>query len=181
MGEFRAAYRYANAFIGVAVEIQKLDEITKDVVLLEKLIVDSGEFRSFLKSPVVNSEKKKIILQDIFKDNVHDLTLKFILLVASKGKEGILDEIVKQFRRLRDERLGILLVKARSAVPFTPVQEQELSAQIGKVTKKKIQLTTTTDPDLMGGFTIQYEDTVWNASVRHQLELLRNQLIEGTA
>lgn len=181
MSEIRAAYRYANSIIGVAAEVNTLDEVYKDFQLAEKLMNDSPEFRGFLKSPVVNSEKKKKVLGEIFKGNVCELTLKFIFLLASKGREGLLAEIVRQFYRLRNERLGILNVKARSAVPFTSHQEKDLTAQLEKVTKKKIQLNTALDASLKGGFTVQHEDTVWDASVRHQLEALRERFTQGTA
>ena len=179
MSEYRAASRYATAILGVAQEVNKLDDVSKDFQLIEKLVVGSREFVSFLKSPVVNSEKKKKTLTEIFEGKVADLTMKFILLLASKGREGLLPEITRQFYRLRDVRLGILRVMARTTVPFTPKQEQELREQLEKVTKKKVHLKFVIDPALRGGFTVHHEDTVWDASVRHQLEVLRERFVNG--
>ena len=181
MSEFRAAYRYALAMIGVAQELKKLDEVNKDFEFLEKLINQSDELRLFLKSPVVNAEKKKRLLAEIFQGKVYDGTMKFMILLASKGREGLLPEIIRQFYRLRDERLGILNVTTKTAVKFTEAQEKQLVDQLERVTKKKIRITYLVDPSLKGGFTVQHEDTVWDASVSHQLELLREQLVEGTA
>ncbi len=180
MSEYRAASRYAAAILGVAQEARKLDEVSRDFQLIEKVTGDSPEFRSFLKSPVVNAEKKKKTLTEIFERKLGELTMKFILLLAAKGREGLLPEIVKQFYRLRDDRLGILNVTARTAVAFTPKQEEELTGQLEKVTKKKIHLKFVVDPTLKGGFTVHHEDTVWDASVRHQLEVLRERLAHGT-
>ena len=57
--------------------------------------------------------------------------------------------------------------------------EAALAGQIGRVTGKKAVLTVERDASLIGGFTVQYEDTVWDASVRRQLELMRARLVGG--
>jgi F-type H+-transporting ATPase subunit delta len=181
MSEFRAAYRYALAVIGVAEEIKKLDEVSKDFEYIEQLIAGSHEFLMFLKSPVINQEKKKTTLNEIFNGKVTELTMKFIMLLASKGREGLLPEITKQFYKLRDERLGILSVTTTTTVPFKPEQETSLVSQLEQATKKKIRLSYVFDSSLKGGFTVQHEDTVWDASVRHELENLRRRFTGGTA
>jgi F-type H+-transporting ATPase subunit delta len=181
MSEFRAAYRYALALIGVAEEIKRLDEVSRDLASIENLAKESREFLVFLKSPIVNSEKKKRMLNEIFLGKLGDLTMKFVQLLAAKGREALLPEIIKQFYALRDEHLGILHVRARAAVALKPDQERQLIAQLEAVTKKNVRLTCVTDASLKGGFIVQHDDTVWDASVRRQLEVLRERFVEGTA
>ncbi|MBI5463462.1 MAG: ATP synthase F1 subunit delta [Ignavibacteriales bacterium] len=181
MSQFRAAYRYAHAIIGVAEEFKKLDEVTRDFLFLDKLIGSSKELSSFIKSPIVNKEKKKRAFTELLTNRVSELTLKFVILLTSKGREELLPEIIRQFYGLRDQLLGILNVTTRATVSFTPAQEQQLVAQLERATKKKIRMKYVLDPSLKGGFSVQHEDTVWDASVRHQLELLRERFIEGTA
>ena len=179
MSEFRAAYRYALALLGVAEEVKKLDVVSADLAALEKLAKDSREFLMFLKSPVVSSEKKKRMLSEILKGKVSDVTLKFVALLVMKGREGLLPAIIQQFMKLRDERLGILNVTARTAVAFNPEQEKQLIRNIEAATKKKVRLSYVIDDSLKGGFVVQHDDTVWDASVRHQLEVLRERFVEG--
>jgi F-type H+-transporting ATPase subunit delta len=179
MSEYKAAYRYALALIGVAEEVKALDAVNKDLSYIEEMHRESSEFMSFLKSPVVNKEKKKSVFTELFRGKVNELTLKFILLLTTKDKEGILPEIIQQFYRLRDERLGILNVAVRTAVKFSDAQEKSLVNNLEQSTKKKIRLKYVIDKSIKGGFTVQHEDTVWDASVRHQLELLRLRFAEG--
>ena len=179
MSETRAAYRYALAILGVAEETKNLDVVSKDFEFLDKLIRETKEFAVFLKSPVVTAEKKKRVLMEILKGSVSDLTMTFIMLLASKDREGLLPELIRQFSRLRDQRLGILDVTARASVKFTDAQEQNLVRQIEQATKKKVRMNVVLAPELKGGFTVQFEDTVWDASVRRQLEVLRLRLVEG--
>ncbi|MBI1806882.1 MAG: ATP synthase F1 subunit delta [Ignavibacteria bacterium] len=181
MSETRAAYRYALAILGVAEETKKLDVVGKDFEFIEMLIRETKEFAVFLKSPIVSIDKKKRVLTEILKESVSNLTMGFVMMLASKDREGLLPEVIQQFYRLRDQHLGILNVTTRTAVKFTNVQEQDLTRQVELATKKKVRMKFVFDPSLKGGFTVQHDDTVWDASVRHQLELLRERFVEGIA
>ena len=180
MSESRAAYRYALALLGLAEELKQLDAVSRDFEFLAALVKQSREFFLFLKSPVVNKQKKRTVLTGIVKGRVSEMTSKFLGLITAKGRETILPEIILQFTALRDKRLGILNVDVKSAVSLTPEQERLLVAELSRATKKNIKLRQMKDASVIGGFTAQYEDTVWDASVRHQLELMRERLLEGS-
>jgi F-type H+-transporting ATPase subunit delta len=181
MSNSRVAYRYALAVIGVAEEVKHLDEVYRDFQLIEKMLTDVREFSLFLKSPVISSQKKKHIITDLLKTRVSDLTLRFVLLLNTKDREGFLPEVIREFYTLRDKRLGILQVITRTTVPFTPAQKEQLVRKLTDTTKKKVEIDFTVDPSLRGGFTVQFEDTVWDASVKRQLELIEQKFIEGVA
>lgn len=181
MTDSKAATRYALAYLGVAEEQKALEAVARDVDTLDGFISQSHEFKAFLKSPVVNREKKRKVLEEVLQNSVGELTRKFVLILAAKGREEILPEILRQFRRLRDERQGILNVSARTAVKFSESQERALVDKIEHATNKKVRITYALDPSLKGGFLVQHEDTVWDASVRHQLELLRQRFAAGMA
>jgi F-type H+-transporting ATPase subunit delta len=180
MTHSRASIRYAAALLGIAVERNELDAVAGDVVSLERTISGSPDFGAFLRSPVISKERKKKALREILAGRTGGTVAAFCLLLASKARETLLPEILRQFLRLRDDRLGIIKATARSAAEFSPEQQARLSERIGAVTGKKVRLTVERDPSLIGGFTVQYEDTVWDASVRRQLELLRERLVAGT-
>jgi len=181
MSETRAAYRYALAFIGVADEFKQLDAVSKDIEQITNLLKGSKEFRLFIKSPVIRTEKKKSAVTEMFKGKISDATYHFISLLVAKNRESILPVILKQFNRLQDERLGIINANVRVAVPLAPEQERSMIAHIEAVTKKKVRLTTTIDPAVIGGLALRFDDTVWDGSIRHQLETLRHRFVKGIA
>jgi F-type H+-transporting ATPase subunit delta len=181
MAEFRASHRYALALIGVAEERNKIDEIGRDCQQLDRLISDVREFRLFLASPVINALKKRQILGELLRARVGETMLTFVFFLASRNREGLLSQIIAEFFRLRDDRMGILNVTASVAVALTPAQEQRLISRLEQATKKTIRIQYTLDPSLRAGFTVRLEDTVWDASVRHDLENLRRRFIEGAA
>lgn len=181
MSEHRVAYRYALALLGVAEEAKALDQVSQDLASLELLLKESRDFDVFLKSPVVSREKKLRVLKELFDGKLGTTVTNFLQTITTKGREGILPEIVAQFHRLRDERMGILNVTARTVVPFKPEQERLLVSQLEVATKKKIRISYVIDPSLRGGFTVQHEDTVWDASVQRQLDRLRERFVAGAA
>ena len=104
MSEHRVAYRYALALLGVAEEANTLDQVSKDLASLELLLKESSEFHVFLKSPVVSREKKLRVLKELFDGKLGTTVTNFLQSLATKGREGILREIVARFQQLRDER-----------------------------------------------------------------------------
>lgn len=179
MSNTRAAYRYALAILSVAEESKQLDAVSKDFEQMDSLLHSTREFLLFLKSPVINKEKKKVVLETVFKDRVNQLTYLFLRLMTTKGRENILPEIVLQFKKLRDQRLGLLTADVRVATPLSDDQQQALIEQLKKRTGKHVRLNVKQDSTVIGGLTIQYDDTVLDGSVRHQLELLAERFATG--
>jgi F-type H+-transporting ATPase subunit delta len=165
--------------MGLAEELQQLDRISEDLQLLQNTIRDSREFVVFLKSPVVKSAKKQVVLETLFEGKLHSSTQAFLRLLASKGREDCLDQILAEFSRLRDDKLGIVSVDVKAAVELTGEQSSALSKSFQGAAKKKVRVSFTLDKALTGGFIARVGDTVFDASVRRQLELLRERFARG--
>jgi len=179
MKNTRAANRYALAILSVAEEMKQLDAVSQDFDLMDAIIQSSHDFLLFLRSPVINAEKKKVVLNEVFKEKVSQATYLFIHLCTTKGREDILPEIIQQFKKLRDDKLGLLKAEVRIATQMSDEQQQLLIQQLNQRTGKSVRLDIKQDPSVLGGFTVQYEDTVLDGSVRHQLELLAGQFASG--
>lgn len=179
MAQTRAAYRYALAILETAEEQKTLERVSKDFEEIEQLINSSRDFLLFLRSPVVNTQKKKTVFSNLFKKTLSELSFAFIMLLTTKNREGLLPLIIEQFYRLRDQRLGIENVSVRSAVKLTTEEEKKLVAHLERVTKKKVHLRHSLDKQFKGGLAVQIGDTVWDGSVAHQLEILRERFTKG--
>jgi F-type H+-transporting ATPase subunit delta len=179
MTHSKVAHRYALSLIELAEQFGIVDEVNRDIEVLRDLMSRSREFSHFLRSPVVNLHRKQKILSDILNGKVQDLTLRFVLLLAAKTRAAILGEVVRQFTRLRDERQGIVNASVKTVVAMNNTEQQALAGRLGKYTGKTIRMSYSIEPALKAGFTVQFNDTVWDASVRRQLEVLRNRFMEG--
>lgn len=179
MSNIRVSIRYAEALMTSAEEQKLFDRIVDDVELIDGMIHDSREFLLFLKNPVVDRAKKWTVLEELFGKKLHSLTMGFLRLLAEKGREEILPDFCTRFFDLRDERLGIVNVSIRAATELSKDQQKSIQKRFEELTKKSVRLAVNVDQDLKGGFLARVGDTVFDGSVKRQLELLRKRFIEG--
>jgi F-type H+-transporting ATPase subunit delta len=177
MTHFRVARRYARALIILADEQDKLEVIVGDLERTSALIRSSRELQLFLQNPTIGKEKKRVALREIFSTMVDDLTLKFILLLVAKSREKILVQIIEQYRLMVDEKMGIVRANVHSVIQLDKKQEKSLRKQLEGFTGKKVEVTYSLDKSLKGGFLARIGDTVIDASVRRQLELLEKKFL----
>ncbi len=171
----RVASRYAKSVLDLAIESNRLEKVKDDMQSLQTLIGNSKDLAAFLKSPVIQFARKQAILQGLFAGKIDELTLKFILLLAGKQRESLLPEIVIQFMDQYRALKHISVVHVVSASELSAEQIQMLKSKIesSPVGFENVEIHTRIDPSLIGGFVVELDDKVLDASVRHHLEGLR--------
>lgn len=179
MRDIRVAKPYARALYDAAVEQNALADIVADVDRLRELIEASEELTQLIHSPVLSPQFKSETFQQLFNDAMHPLTINFFRLLASKQRERYLVAIIDVFSAIVDEVAGRLVAQVTTAVPLTSEQEAQLTQQLGAYSGKQVRLETTIDEQIQGGFIVQLDDTVFDASVATQLQRLRQQLAKG--
>ena len=179
MKNTRIARRYAMGLMAAVVEGKNLEPVARDLQLITLILRDSREFRMLLSTPVVSAEKKKKVFKELLGPHVCDATMKFVNLMTAKGREVFLGEVVEEFQALRDEQMGIITAEVKTAVELTPAQEQSLKEQLDRHTAKNVRLKVSLDKAIRGGLVLKIRDTVLDASIQHQLEVLRARLVEG--
>ncbi|MFQ5798203.1 MAG: ATP synthase F1 subunit delta [Bacteroidota bacterium] len=179
MPDIRVARRYALALIYLVEKLKQLDVVWKDLELILRTYKSSRDFQLFLESPLIREDKKKQILGELFKRRISATTMQFLELLAEKNREGILPDVIGQFHQLSNERLGIVEVVVMSAVELTKAQQHELERQLGQYAKKKVDVEYLVDPAVKGGFVVRIGDTVLDASIKRQLELLHEKFVSA--
>ena len=179
MSDFRILHRYATSLLETSLEKKNLDSITSDIGLLVATLEKSRELELMLKSPIVRAESKLAILKEIFVKKISKDTMDFLEFIISKKRENLIRDIGKRFLELRDEHLGIANVVVTTSVEFSNEQKNVLQNKLEKILDKKVKLNFKTDANLVGGFIAKVNDTLYDASIRHQLELLRKQFLTG--
>ncbi len=181
MKQTRVARRYAQALMDLAEETKNLERVTEDLQFLQRMMRESRDFIVFLKSPIIKKERKRQIISELVAKQISGETLSFVDLLAEKGREDILDQIIEQFFILHDERLGIVALDVRAAVELDADQRRRLEQRFEQLTKKKVRMAISLDKQLRGGFVARVGDTVYDGSVKRQLELLREKFAESVA
>ncbi|NWG29133.1 MAG: ATP synthase F1 subunit delta [Ignavibacteriaceae bacterium] len=179
MADFRILHRYATSLLETSIEKKNLDVVTSDMQLLVETLDKSKQLQLMLESPVVKPEVKLNILREIFSSKISKDSMDFIEFVILKQRESLLNSIGKRFLELRDEYLRIANVFVTTATEFTTDQKSLLERKLEKILDKKVRLNFKTDSNLVGGFIAKVNDTLYDASIKHQLELLKKQFLTG--
>jgi len=179
MADFRVLHRYATSLLETAIEKNNLDTVSADIQILVDTLKQNRKLELMLESPVIRPELKLNIMQEIFENRISKETLDFIEFLISKKRENLIQSIGNRFLELRDEHMGIASVLVTSVSGFTGEQENVLQSKLEKILGKKVRLNFRTDKDLVGGFVAKVDDTLYDASIKHQLELLKKQFLTG--
>jgi F-type H+-transporting ATPase subunit delta len=179
MAHSRAARRYAAALMGAAEEIKVADAVTQDLLMVGATLRDSRELRLLVSSPIVPASKKAGAFKALFASRVSPQTMVFINLLIAKQREGILAETIEEYMKLRDIQMGVVNISVASAVDLTRKQEDALRGQLERLTGKKVRLHLALTPEIKGGLVVRVGDTVLDASIKRQLEILGERFARG--
>lgn len=179
MAEQKVSTRYATSLLDSAIQKNLLDTVSNDVDFVVSVFGENPNLKRMLENPVIRPEIKTSIIEEIFKDKISPDALEFMLFVIKKKREEILFSILEKFKELRDLKLGFVNVNVVSASEFTDSQKSELKDKLQKMLQKKVRIKYQVDEKILGGFIVQAGDTVFNASIKHQLGLLRKHFTEA--
>lgn len=179
MTEKKVSLRYAKAMFEVAKERNLLEVCYNDMQLIKSLLDSSRELKVLLKSPIINKNKKKGVLENLFKSRVSSLTYEFMNLLTDKQRESLIIDVVNQYDILYNVEKNIQVVNVTTAVELSETLKQKLVAKLTEVTGKIIQPQYSIQNEVIGGIMIRLDNWVYDATIAHQLQILRNQLILG--
>jgi F-type H+-transporting ATPase subunit delta len=177
MSESLIAKRYALALFKLALETGQLSGIQRDMAGIGEVLKDSPEFSQTIRNPVLPQSMKQTFISRAFTGKVMDATLKFLNFLVEKKRLRFVPEITAAFLRLEEEHRGVAEAKIITARAVEPDVLKTLDDGLSRKYQKKFAITAEQDPDIIGGFLLYIKDKVYDYSLRHQLKLLREQLL----
>lgn len=179
MTDSKVSNRYASSLLEVTVEKKNLDIISMDMEYIFKTLQQNVGLKKMLLNPIIKPDVKLSVLMEIFNKDIHPDSMTFLRFILEKNREMVLLDILKKFMELKNNYLGIVEIQVTTAIPFSENQVQELKSTFEQKLKKKVQFIFKIDSSVIGGFIARVNDTLYDASVRHQLEILKKQLLQG--
>jgi F-type H+-transporting ATPase subunit delta len=170
--------RYARAFTEV-VFARRLDanKAVASLESMEQIFAISHELRTLLQNPSVPPDQKLKLLDALTKRIAAPREVRnFLAILVDHHRLGGFAEIVKQVKEQLNERLGIADAEVTSARELGAEEKRMLETQIAKTTGKTVRAHYLEDPQLMGGAIVRVGSTIYDGSVRGQLQKLREQL-----
>ncbi|HEY4799916.1 MAG TPA: ATP synthase F1 subunit delta [Bacteroidia bacterium] len=168
----RTTVRYAKALLDLAEEQGGMEKVYADMHLVNKTCKENRELTSLLQSPIVKIDKKQAIFKSIFSGKVSKLTEDFVLLLASKRRELLLENIAESFVEQYKVKKKILTAVITTSFGLDePLRKKVLEIVKGS-TNSEIELIEKTNDKLIGGFVLQVGDKRVDASLAMQVKKL---------
>lgn len=169
---------YARAFAEVVMG-NRLDpsRTLAEAQQIAALAQESKALREVWDNPSIPAEQKRAVLDAIVqRAQISRPVRNFVAVLIDKGRTRFLSEIVEQFAHDLNQRLGIAEAKITTARPLLPEERAALESDLSRVTGKKIRAQYQQDPSVLGGAIARVGSTVYDGSVKGQLERIRQLL-----
>ena len=174
------ARRYATALADVVIKSGDTETVKKELIVWERLITDNADLQSAIRNPSIPlSSKEKVLEALIAKVKPSKSTGNFLRVLLSNGRLTELAAINSRLDSVLEERSGSVVAEVISARDLSGAQQGELKANLEKLTGKQVKLNFAIDPAIIGGVVTRVGSTVYDGSVKSQLENLKEELMNG--
>ncbi|MBI4461083.1 MAG: ATP synthase F1 subunit delta [Acidobacteria bacterium] len=174
------AFRYARALVDVVTAPQAAQAVPEPSAIASQLaefsnvLRDNRELPVLFSTPAVSAIKKKAILSELAAGmGLAPLTKNFLMVVIEHERMNWLADITEAFRMLLDEHRGVVVADVTTARPLDQEEQKGLAEALQSKTGKQVRMNLSLDPALIGGVTARIGSTIYDGSVRGQLERLR--------
>lgn len=172
------AERYAAALVDVALENKQADLVKQELAAFAAVVRESPELHTLLSNPSIARASKHAVIEALVARMDATRTLRnYLFVIVDHRRAGLLLEIEAAFSKLLDARQGITQATVISPAELTAQERAELDSVLAKLTGRKVQAAYETDPALVGGAVVRIGSTIYDGSVRAQLDRLRAKMI----
>ncbi|MGZ4858151.1 MAG: ATP synthase F1 subunit delta [Candidatus Angelobacter sp.] len=170
--------RYARAYAEVAVKNKLNPEKTvAEFQQMADVVNSSRELRNVLQNPAVNRDQKLKLLDSIIHHiGATKMLRNFLAVLIDHRRIGNIGDLLEQFKRELDRRMGIADAKVSSVRELTSAEKKSLEQELAEITGKTVRATYSQDASLLGGVTVRVGSTIYDGSVHGRLQRMRQEL-----
>jgi F-type H+-transporting ATPase subunit delta len=171
------ANRYARALADVVARTADYRQVLQDLEAFHAAYGESAELRELCASPALPlPEKLKVVEAIAVRLNASPITVNFLRVLLTNYRMPLLGEAVGAFRKIANDRLGIVQVAVYSAADLSEAERDTLRGRFREMTGKDVVLEFHVQRELVGGIRAQIGSTVYDGTVRGHLERIREGL-----
>lgn len=171
------ARNYAEALFELSQKHDGPELFGESLEMVARLLEEEPQVRIFLETPAVEASKKKTVLRSVFQERVPRPFLNFLLLTVDKRRQHLFREMARQYMGLLDEHLNRAHVEVTVARPLDDEGQALVTRELSRVLGKSVIAQVRVKPEILGGLLVRYGDTIFDGSVRRQMERLRRKLM----
>ena len=168
--------RYARALLKSATDQRLEDTVYSEMQLLAKSYVEVPQLRQTIDNPMLPKEKKETLLLTAVGGSPSELTKAFIQLVLKEGREPVMQFIANSYVTLYRQQKNVIRGRLITAARVSPATEQKMRQMVESKTNGTVEFETEVNPDIVGGFILEYDTYRMDASVKSRLNSILTQL-----
>jgi F-type H+-transporting ATPase subunit delta len=178
--KFRIAKRYARALFELAQQDGRIEEVGRDLDVVDSLFSSEAAIHAGLISPVTSSEAKAEILDALIDAaGIDKMVGNFLRVLLDARKMAVLPQIATTYSAMSDDAAGKVRGVALAPIALDDEALTKMAAALSKALDKEVILESQQDPSLLGGVVARVGNLVFDASVRTQLQRMKDSLIKG--
>jgi F-type H+-transporting ATPase subunit delta len=168
------AGRYATALFELAQEERSVETVERDFTALKALVDQNADLRLLVRAPVFSRKEQEKGMDAILRRmEAAPLTVRFVLLLASKGRLFALMDVIRAFELLAAKLRGEVRAEVTSARALSDAEVTELKAVLKSRLGRDARLDAKVDPSLLGGLVVKVGSRMIDSSLRTKLDGLR--------
>jgi F-type H+-transporting ATPase subunit delta len=179
------ANRYARALVDVVLapgSTLKPEDAVAQLRAAGQMVAQSVELRTALLTPAIPPSRKRAVMGKLLEElGAAPIIRNFVYVVIDHRRIAMLDEMREAFEVALDERMGFARAEVVSAATLDEQRSARLESELSRITGKRMRLRFAVDPELLGGVTARIGSTLYDGSLRGQLQQLRRELTEESA
>jgi F-type H+-transporting ATPase subunit delta len=175
-----SAIRYAKALFDVALAESDPAQVERDLAILADAFSSHAELRRVLTSPgTPHAARVNIVEALVERATPQPMVAKLVMMLADRGRLELAPEILAVYRERLMAHNNIVRASITSAMPLSADAERQLAVRLESLTGKRVELESSVDPSMIGGVVARIGGTVYDGSIRTQLDKLRQRLMEN--
>ena len=171
------ARRYSSALADVVLDRGEAKEVQQELQEWSDLILSNTNLQEVFRNPTIPLDQKRAVLNQLIeRAKPRPTTANFLKVLLQNQRLTDLPEINRKFAETLDERAGMVAATITTARPVPDEIQGRLSEKLASVTQKKVRLNFEQDPELIGGLVTRIGSTVYDGSVRSQLQQIKERM-----
>ena len=171
------AVAYARSILELANEKGQAAEFGQELATIGELLRQSPSFAEFLADPGIGAAERTAALDRLFRGRASPLVMNLMGVLNNRGRLNLLGAVSDAYADLLDEQLGNVEVDVTVAQKLDPSQLEQVRQRVSQALGKNAVVHQYVDEDIIGGLVLQVEDRLIDASVKSQLDAMRQRML----
>ncbi len=172
MNSYRINTNYAKALLMLATDRQDVDRVADDMRMVSGVMAENRELSVVFANPVLPGDKKAAIVRELFEGRVCDTSMAFLIFLVRKNRSVNMRGVSEAYLGMWRDVKGIVLSDLVTHQPVDDSARNLVTQMVQEYTGRTVELHESTDPQMLGGFKLEFDHKMYDARIRTKIRKL---------